>query len=142
MTECTHLNQVKNVKPHTHGFEECHREDGNMHTPSPKDPESVPKPSIRTITSRENGSLGGDARASRNDHAVIQEWSSRGGKKLREKYGHEYFVELRKKRKYYPSFWQSPITRRKPNHRGHSSNAVPHGTLAATRTAEKSHCTH
>jgi hypothetical protein len=23
MTECTHLNQVKNVKPHTHGCEEC-----------------------------------------------------------------------------------------------------------------------
>jgi len=23
MTECTHLDQVKNVKPHTHGCEEC-----------------------------------------------------------------------------------------------------------------------
>jgi hypothetical protein len=23
MTECTHLDHVKNVKPHTHGCEEC-----------------------------------------------------------------------------------------------------------------------
>jgi hypothetical protein len=103
-----------------------------MHTRSTKDPGIEPKPSIRTITSRENGSLGGDARASRNDHVVLQEWSSRGGKKVLEKYGREYFVDLRRKREYYPSFWQSPITRRKMKSRTNAGNGRHGGDTRAS----------
>jgi len=71
------------------------------------------EPTRRTIASRENGGLGGEARANRNDGVVLQEWSSRGGKKVLQKYGRQYFVALRKKRKHYPSFWKSPITLRR-----------------------------
>jgi hypothetical protein len=63
---------------------------------------------------------------------VLQEWSSRGGKKLLEKYGREYFVELRKKRKYYPSFWQSPITRQKMKSRTNAENGRHGGDMRAS----------
>ena len=49
-----------------------------------------------------------------------------------EKYGREYFVELRKKRKYYPSFWQSPITRRKMKSRTNAENGRHGGDVRAS----------
>lgn len=49
-----------------------------------------------------------------------------------EKYGREYFVELRKKRKYYPSCWQSPITRREVKRRTNAENGRHGGDMRAS----------
>jgi hypothetical protein len=58
----------------------------------------------RLISSRENGSYGGQERASRYDSDVLSEWASWGGKAVLEKYGRGYFAEIRKKRKNYPKY--------------------------------------
>ena len=52
------------------------------------------------ISSRENGSYGGQARAILYDKDVLSEWASWGGKAVLERYGREYFVEIRKNRKH------------------------------------------
>ena len=69
----------------------------------------------RLIAARTNGSYGGQERAARHDHWVLAEWSSRGGKAVLEKYGREYFTELRKRRTRYPKYSESPVIR--PNWR-------------------------
>jgi hypothetical protein len=68
-------------------------------------------PSRRTIASRENGSEGGRARASRHSGEVLSEWASHGGMALLEKFGPDYFVQLRKRRKNYanPKHSESPV---------------------------------
>jgi len=58
----------------------------------------------RLISSRENARYGGLERFSRYDDVILSEWSSRGGKAVLGKYGHEYFVALRKRRKTYPKY--------------------------------------
>jgi general stress protein YciG len=90
------------------------------------------EPTPRTIASRENGGLGGEARATRNDHVVLQEWSSRGGKKVLQKYGREYFVALRKKRKHYPSYWKSPLTQRQQRSAVNAENGRHGGDMRAS----------
>jgi hypothetical protein len=58
----------------------------------------------RLISSRENARYGGLERFSRYDDVILSKWSSRGGKAVLEKYGREYFVALRKRRKTYPKY--------------------------------------
>ena len=58
----------------------------------------------RLMSSRENGSYGGQERALRYGKDVLSEWASWGGKAVLEKYGREYFVEIRKKRNIYPKY--------------------------------------
>jgi general stress protein YciG len=87
----------------------------------------------RIIHRRENGSIGGEERASRHDPVVLQDWSSRGGKQVLEKYGREYFVELRKKRKHYPSFWTSPSNKRKLRSLTNQRNGRKGGVACASR---------
>jgi hypothetical protein len=62
----------------------------------------MPKSTKRSVAARENGSYGGQERASRYERVILSEWSSRGGKAVLAKYGPEYFKELRKRRKNYP----------------------------------------
>ncbi len=90
-------------------------------------------PTRRTIASRVNGSLGGEARASRHDPVVLQEWSSRGGKTVLEKYGREYFIELRKKREHYPSLWESPSVRKRLRSLTNKRNGHKGGVARAHR---------
>jgi hypothetical protein len=72
-----------------------------------------PKSSKRTIAARENGSFGGQGRASRYEPVILSEWSSWGGKAVLEKYGPAYFKQLRRRRKRYPK--QSPsVTQTNP----------------------------
>jgi hypothetical protein len=70
-------------------------------------------PENRLIVAEENGTSGGHIRAARYDHWVLAEWSSRGGKAVLEKYGREYFKEIRKHRTNYPKyksyFSESPV---------------------------------
>jgi hypothetical protein len=89
------------------------------------------KPTKRLIASRENGSYGGEARADNHDPVVLSEWSSWGGKAVLEKYGREYFVALRKRRKSYPKFSQSPAD---PNSR--ATSAWQNGQKGGERRAE------
>jgi hypothetical protein len=89
------------------------------------------KPTIRSIASRENGSYGGGTRADNHDPAVLSEWSSRGGKAVLKKYGREYFVAIRKRRKNYPKFSEPPA---KPNSRAIS--ARENGQKGGERRAE------
>lgn len=92
-------------------------------------------PSKRMISARENASYGGQARAQRffNRPEMLKEWSSRGGKAVLEKYGREYFVELRRLRKHYPKYKNSePATR--PNWRREA--AIENGRLGGIRRAE------
>jgi hypothetical protein len=65
--------------------------------------------SKRVIAARKNGREGGLERASRYGPEVLAEWSSRGGKTVVEKYGREYFTELRKRRKRYPKYSQPAV---------------------------------
>ena len=53
-------------------------------------------------SARENGSLGGQARAERYDEEILSEWASYGGQATLAKYGRMYFVQLRKRRTHYP----------------------------------------
>jgi hypothetical protein len=66
----------------------------------------------RAIAARENGRGGGYGRASRYSGEVLSEWASSGGNAVLLKYGREYFAELRKRRKNYPTstFSESPAT--------------------------------
>ena len=63
----------------------------------------------RTVAARENGREGGYARASSYSGDVLSEWASQGGKAVLAKYGPEYFEELRKRRKHYPKYSESPV---------------------------------
>src|SRR5215472_3864150 len=54
--------------------------------------------SKRAVASRENASLGGEARAARYEPLILSEWASKGGKAVLEKYGKEYFSEIPKRR--------------------------------------------
>jgi len=67
------------------------------------------------VVARTNGSYGGEERALRYEQVILSEWSSRGGKAVLAKYGPEYFKELRKRRKSYPKYSESPVIR--PNWR-------------------------
>lgn len=66
--------------------------------------EQTPKPSKRLLSSRENGSEGGRKRAEIYGPEVLSEWGSRGGQAVLAKYGHDYFVQLRKRRNSYPNY--------------------------------------
>ena len=91
------------------------------------------QPSIqRLIAARTNGSRGGQKRAARHDHWVLAEWSSRGGKAVLEKYGREYFIEMRKRRTHYPKYSESPLIQ--PSHR--SLAARVNGRKGGIRRAE------
>jgi hypothetical protein len=50
------------------------------------------------MASRQNSENRGVARAARYEPLILSEWASKGGKAVLEKYGREYFVELRKRR--------------------------------------------
>ena len=76
--------------------------------------EQAAKSRRRLIAARQNGSYGGQERAARHDHWVLAEWSSRGGKAVLEKYGREYFIELRKRRTHYPKYSESPLIQPTP----------------------------
>src|SRR6266487_3700480 len=52
----------------------------------------------RRAAAQSNGSEGGFKRAEHYDHEILSEWAAKGGKAVLEKYGPEYFVELRKRR--------------------------------------------
>ena len=67
------------------------------------------------MAARQNGSYGGQERASRYDQVILSEWASRGGKAVLAKYGPEYFKELRKRRTHYPKYSESPVLQ--PNRR-------------------------
>jgi hypothetical protein len=67
------------------------------------------------VAVRENGSYGGQERASRYGPVILSEWGSRGGKAVLAKYGPDYFKELRKRRKHYPNYSESPVMQ--PNRR-------------------------
>jgi len=69
----------------------------------------------RLASARENGSEGGRERAKRYSGDVLSEWASRGGQALLHKFGPDYFVNLRKRRKNYPKYSESPVIR--PNWR-------------------------
>jgi hypothetical protein len=58
----------------------------------------------RLISSRQNGSYGGQARAILYDKDVLSEWASWGGKAVLKKYGRDYFIEIRKRRRKYPKY--------------------------------------
>jgi len=55
----------------------------------------------RVIAARENGRQGGLARARNFDEDILSLMASTGGKAVLEKYGREYFVQLRKRRMHY-----------------------------------------
>jgi general stress protein YciG len=76
-----------------------------------------PTSAKRLASARENGRVGGEARADRYDGDVLSEWASRGGQAVLAKYGREYFVQLRKRRTHYPKYsdQSSPVVR--PNFR-------------------------
>jgi hypothetical protein len=65
----------------------------------------------RTVAAHKNGSSGGQERASRYEQVILSEWGSRGGNAVLAKYGPEYFKELRKRRKNYPKYSESPVIR-------------------------------
>src|SRR5437773_2577035 len=56
----------------------------------------------RRIAARENGSNGGYVRAGCYSSKKLSEWAARGGEAVLAKYGPDYFVALRKRRKNYP----------------------------------------
>ena len=64
----------------------------------------------RRAAAQENGSEGGLKRAEYYDSEVLSEWASKGGRAVLAKYGREYFVELRKRRK----AWLNDIQRDDP----------------------------
>jgi hypothetical protein len=74
-----------------------------------------PTSAKRLASARENGSQGGRERASRYSGEVLSEWASRGGEAVLHKYGPDYFTQLRKRRKNYPKYSESPVI--KPNWR-------------------------
>ena len=63
----------------------------------------------RLVSSRENGSEGGRERAKPYPGEVLSESASRGGQALLYNRGPDYFIELRKRRKYYPKQNESPV---------------------------------
>jgi hypothetical protein len=62
----------------------------------------------RVIACRENGSLGGEARAARYEPIILQEWGAKGGRAILEKYGREHFIKIRKLRTNYPKHSEEP----------------------------------
>jgi hypothetical protein len=73
------------------------------------------KSARRLASARENGSQGGRERASRYSDEQLSAWASQGGEAVLHKYGPDYFVNLRKRRKNYPKYSESPVVR--PNWR-------------------------
>jgi hypothetical protein len=55
-----------------------------------------------TTVASERASYGGYERARRYEPLILQEWGSLGGRAILKKFGREYFVRLRKRRKIYP----------------------------------------
>jgi hypothetical protein len=68
-----------------------------------------PTSAKRLASARLNGSEGGRERASRYSGHVLSEWASRGGRAVLHKFGPDYFVQLRKRRKNYPKRNESPV---------------------------------
>ena len=68
-----------------------------------------PKSAKRLSSARENGSEGGRERASRYSGEVLSQWASRGGQAVLHKYGPNYFIALRKRRKNYLKRNESPV---------------------------------
>jgi hypothetical protein len=68
----------------------------------------------RSVAARKNGIYGGQERASRYEHVILSEWASWRGKAVLERYGPEYFKELRKRRKHYPKYSESPVIQTSP----------------------------
>jgi hypothetical protein len=66
------------------------------------------------VAARKNGIYGGQERASRYEHVILSEWASWRGKAVLERYGPEYFKELRKRRKHYPKYSESPVIQTSP----------------------------
>jgi hypothetical protein len=61
---------------------------------------------------KDMSSDGGRARADRYSGEVLSEWASRGGQAVLAKYGSDYFVQLRKRRKKYPKYSDSSTSNR------------------------------
>ena len=74
----------------------------------------TPTSAKRLTSSRENASYGGQERACRYHDEILSEWSSRGGNAVLAKYGREYFTALRKRRKNYPKYSESPVIQTSP----------------------------
>jgi len=55
----------------------------------------------RSFNAPHKARFGGFARASKYEPVILSEWAAMGGNAVLEKYGREYFVELRKRRKNY-----------------------------------------
>jgi hypothetical protein len=90
----------------------------------------------RAIAARANGREGGLERASRYGPEVLAEWSAWGGKAVVEKYGREYFAELRKRRKHYPKYSQ-PAAQPSPRLLAGRSNGQRGGNARAERHSPK-----
>jgi hypothetical protein len=86
----------------------------------------------RAIAARKNGREGGLERASRYGPEVLAEWSSRGGKVVVAKYGREYFIALRKRRKHYPKYSQ-PAAQPSPRLLAGKRNGEKGGNARAER---------
>jgi hypothetical protein len=90
------------------------------------------KAAERSKAARQNGRCGGQERASRYERVILSEWASWGGKAVLERYGREYFKGLRKRRKNYPKYSESPVIR--PNLRKIASQE--NGRRGGMRRAE------
>jgi hypothetical protein len=90
----------------------------------------------RAIAARANGREGGLERALRFGPEVLAEWSSWGGKAVVAKYGREYFVELRKRRKHYPKYSQ-PAAQPSPRLLAGKRNGEKGGNARAERHSPK-----
>jgi uncharacterized protein len=90
----------------------------------------------RWIVARENGSNGGYVRAGRYSSEKLSEWAAKGGEAVLARYGPDYFVALRKRRKKYPKqtepyvlFQDSPrvVAGKQNGQRGGFARAELHG---------------
>jgi hypothetical protein len=71
--------------------------------------------SEKRADAQENGAEGGFERASRHSPEKLSEWASLGGETVLAKYGPDYFVDLRKRRKHYPKYKEeAPAVPRTP----------------------------
>jgi hypothetical protein len=71
-------------------------------TTYPKQNQSpVVRPNLRSIMARENGQMGGLARAARYGPTCFREWGRKGGIETLVRHGTKFYSEIRKKRKYY-----------------------------------------
>src|ERR1017187_8731271 len=86
----------------------------------------------RAIAARANGREGGLERSLRYGPDVLAEWSSWGGQAVVEKYGREYFIELRKRRKHYPKY-SEPVAQPSPRLLAGKRNGEKGGNARAER---------